>query len=93
MVEEFTPDAFRPHVGTPFSVEVAGDDPLVLTLQEVRLHREGHDLRAVPFTLVFTGPRDRLAPQATLVLRHDVLGDVVLFLVPVDVARYEAVFN
>ena len=93
MLDDLTPATFRPHVGTSFSIEVQDDDPLVLTLEEVRLDGEGHELRAEPFTLSFTGPRDRLAPQATLVLHHEVLGEVTLFLVPVDVGRYEAVFN
>lgn len=88
-----TADTFRPHVGTTFSVEVVGDEPLLLTLAEVRLHGGGHRLRAEPFTLVFTGPHDRLAPQATLALLHDALGELVVFLVPVELGRYEAVFN
>jgi hypothetical protein len=90
---DVTPDTFRPHVGTQFSIDVEGDEPLVLTLHEVRAHQRGHELRAEPFTLVFNGPSDRLAPQATLTLHHHSLGELTLFLVPVDVGQYEAVFN
>lgn len=93
MPDDITPDLFRPHVGTTFRVAVEGGEPLLLTLDEVRPHGVGHDLRAEPFTLVFSGPHDRLAPQATLTLHHDELGSFALFLVPVEVGVYEAVFN
>lgn len=93
MPADATPDTFRPHVGTPFSIDVEGGEPLVLTLEDVRLHGAGHELRAEPFTLVFSGPADRMAPQATLTLTHEALGPVEVFLVPVDPGRYEAVFN
>ena len=93
MLADATPDTFRPHVGTSFSIEVEGQDPLVLTLEEVQAHDAGHEQRVEPFTLVFGGPPDRLVPQATLRLAHPALGEFDLFVVPTDVGRYEAVFN
>ncbi|HVF75250.1 MAG TPA: hypothetical protein VM938_09385 [Acidimicrobiales bacterium] len=93
MLADPTPDTFRPHVGTPFSIEVEGGDPLVLTLEEVQAHAGGHEQRAEPFTLVFSGPADRQAPQATLRLTHQAIGAFDLFIVPTGVGRYEAVFN
>ena len=93
MLDDFGPDAFRPHVGTPFSIEVEGGEPLVLTLDAVETGGAGHEYRAEPFTLVFTGPADRMAPQGLFALQHEALGTVELFLVPVQPGRYEAVFN
>lgn len=88
-----TPDTFSPLVGTTFTVHVEGGEPLVLTLDEVQPHGAGHELRAEPFSLVFSGPADRPAPQATLAMRHDELGELVVFIVPIGEGRYEAVFN
>jgi hypothetical protein len=93
MSGDLSPDTFRPHIRTAFAIEVEGAEPLVLTLEEVRLHPGGHDQRAEPFTLLFSGPVDRMAPQATLRLAHDHLGPLDIFLVPVETGRYEAVFN
>ena len=93
MLGDVTPDTFRPHVGTAFAIEVEGGEPLVLTLEAVQVHPGGHEQRAEPFTLLFSGPADRMAPQATLRLAHDHLGTLDIFLVPVEPGRYEAVFN
>lgn len=93
VLDEATPDAFRPHVGSTFTVEVAGGDPLELVLEEVELRGAGHAGREQPFALLFSGPTDRMAPQATLILGHPALGELALFVVPVGPGRYEAVFN
>lgn len=92
MLADATPDTFRPHVGTSFAIEVQGGEPLVLTLEDVQVGT-GHELRAEPFTLVFSGPPERTAPQGTFHLEHDELGPLDVFLVPVEPGRYEAVFN
>lgn len=88
-----TPDLFRPHVGSRFAIAVEGGDPVVLTLEDVELTGPGHEFRAEPFTLSFSGPADRMAPQGTLALEHDALGRIELFLVPIGPGRYESVFN
>lgn len=93
MLADVTPDTFRPHVGTGFSIEVEVDEPIVLTLEEVHAHGAGHELRPQPFSLVFSGPQDRLATQGNFLLRHPALGDLVLFMVPIEAGRYEVVFN
>jgi hypothetical protein len=94
MLADATADTFRPHVGTGFAVEVENGEPLVITLDEVEVHPGGGlGQRAEPFTLVFSGPFERTAPQATLRLSHDVLGQLDIFLVPLGPGRYEAVFS
>ena len=93
MLDDATPDTFRPHVGTTFSIEVEDGEPLVLTLEEANPHGAGHEFRQQPFSLVFSGPQDRLATQGNYLLRHPALGDFVLFMVPIGPGRYEVVFN
>lgn len=88
-----TPEVFRPHVGTQFAIAVDSGEPIVLTLDAVEPRGTPHELRAEPFALVFSGPMDRMAPQATLALAHEELGDLELFLVPTGPGAYEAVFN
>lgn len=93
MPADLTPDTFRPHVGTTFTVEVEGGEPVVLTLEEVELRGEGHEQRTQPFSLLFSGPTDRTVAQATVRLAHPGLGDLDIFLVPIEPGRYEALFN
>ncbi len=49
------------------------------------------------FSLVFSGPIDRPLDQQIVRLRHDELGDISLFVVPVDEIagrrQYEAIVN
>ncbi len=66
------------------------------TLSEAR----AQELRESSFSLVFRGPREIALSQNTYKLKHPVLGDLQIFLVPVgqvskDAAwrDYEAVFN
>ena len=81
---------FAPHVGTAFAVaDVAGVD-LVLDKATPGPHQPGAP-REHPFTLVFTGPAG--LAQQTWLLRHPILGELAIFLVPIAEGRYEAVFN
>lgn len=94
MLADATADTFRPHVGTMFAIEVERGEPLMITLDDVEVHQGGGlGQRADPFTLLFSGPTERNAPQATLRLSHDVLGQLDIFLVPLGPGRYEAVFS
>lgn len=53
--------------------------------------------RSEPFSLVFRGPQELPLDQATYQLQHDRLGELHLFLVPIDQDEegfyYEAIFN
>ena len=50
-----------------------------------------------PFSLLFRGPRTQELIQRTFVVRHDVIGEFLLFIVPVHADDrgflYEALFN
>ena len=87
---------FEPHVGTTFSIVAEGLPPLPMMLEEARaLKRNSHDLRA-PFDLVFRG-NGELLPQGLYQFRHDVMGDIAIFIVPAakdqDGVQYCATFN
>ena len=50
-----------------------------------------------PFSILFRGPVDRAVEQGSYALRHETMGELLLFLVPVGAdengVRYEAIFN
>ena len=56
-----------------------------------------HRFRDAPFSLLLSGPRSQLLPQASYPVRHPALGIVQLFLVPVgqdaQSTEYEVTFN
>lgn len=53
--------------------------------------------RQQAFSIIFLGPADRMMPQHIYQLKHDQLGELSLFLVPIGKQErgyeYEAVFN
>ena len=88
-------DLFRGALDTWFEV-VHDGPPLLLPLKEVveRAASGGYSR----FSLLFHGPGNRVIPQGLYTLRHPLVGDQEIFLVPVvgstpDRALYEACFN
>jgi hypothetical protein len=90
-----TPADFLPLVGQTFRV-VAGETGLEVELVEVR-PLPPHRHRAEPFALTLRGPRQPVLTQRVHTLVHPALGQLALFLVPVqgggDGVAYEAIFN
>lgn len=104
MLEDLTPGWFRPHVGTRFTVDPGDDGPEVdIELVEVTpVPKSGIGSREEPFSLMFHGPQEPRLAQRIFRLRHDELGELDVFLVPIapdprnptsTAPRYEAVFN
>lgn len=114
-LDRLTAEDFRENIGVVFStrstagggaVGVGPSDPHELQLSEVTEHPEmaAGSLRA-PFDVVFHGPLEPLLPQGNYLLKHDRLGALELFLVPIGpdnltapereptAMRYEAVFG
>jgi hypothetical protein len=89
------PHAFRAQIDTGFEVEHA-DGPIPLRLASV-----SDDVVVsgfLQFSLFFHGPPARLLPQGIYVLRHETLGALALFIVPIlgstrERIVYEACFN
>lgn len=90
-----TKTAFAGTLNTKFSF--LGDDGNTHTIELVELSNGHSTPRQEQFSLLFRGDATYVFPQQIFSLRHDAMGDVNLFLVPVgrdeNGTFYEAVFN
>jgi hypothetical protein len=91
-----TSELFRPHVGTPFIVQLHNGQQSALLLEEVKNNAEeraGHH----SFSLFFHSDISFMLSQGTYCLRHTQLPELAIFLVPVSQTeqsyRYQACFN
>ncbi len=59
--------------------------------------KESEEVRREPFSLLFLGPAEPVLAQQTVPLKHDQLGELLIFLVPLgpkgEGMQYEAVFT
>lgn len=89
-------EEFSKYLNTTFRVLVDDINTLELKLNEVSDRRVSphHQER---FEIIFRGPREPLITQGSYRLEHDEMGDLILFIVPVeqnnDGIFYEACFN
>ena len=99
MLENLTPDDFRPYVNTRFHITVAeADGTLAVELIEVSdLGQGGSGPRSQPFSLVFRGPRGLFLSQQIYTVNHDEMGPLDIFLVPIRPdekgMQLQAIFN
>jgi hypothetical protein len=96
-LDQLAPEHLEPLVGQRFAVSADGaDGELSLELESVQRLRP-HKRRADPFSLLFRGPRRPVLPQRIYTLTHPGVGDLILFLVPVqggpEGISYEAIVN
>lgn len=93
-LDELTLATFEPLVGDPFVIEAGAEtlDFVLASATSAGERPEGRD----PFSLTFRGPGEPLLPQAIYALRHDGLGTLEIFIVPIgrdeNGALYEAIF-
>lgn len=93
-----TEEEFSKHIGTEFYVKF-GEGEARLTLAEVKgyMPEPTEEKKMERFSVFFDGPADSILPQQTLQMRHEMMGEFDMFLVPIGgdekVFRYEAVFN
>ena len=93
-----TEEDFSKHVGTKFYAKL-GEREVDLTLSEVRgyVPEPTEQKKMERFSLFFDGPADSFLPQQNFEMRHETLGQLDIFLVPIkgdeNGFRYEAVFN
>jgi hypothetical protein len=92
---DLTRASFEAHVSSRFTLR-AGERALELELIEVKALGATTPQRREPFSLLFRGPRDAMAPQGTYALEHGRLGTLSIFIVPLGLDAtgmlYEAVF-
>jgi hypothetical protein len=108
MPETLTIDTFATRVGDTFRLRVQPEQSLDLELIEVTplsMHpAPGAEVPAArqPFSLIFRGPTNAIAPQQIYALEHGAIGTHEMFLVPLGPGRspngqdgmlYEAVFT
>ncbi len=95
MLENWTHPAFLQQIHTSFELEHPECGNIALELVSVSELRETPRQRM--YSLLFRGPLELPFQQGSFPLRHAVMGEATLFLVPVareaDGFRYEAVFN
>ena len=89
---------FSPHVNSTFALSL-GEASVELTLtkaQKLSVHPFPGMMRE-PFSLFFRSSMPVVLPQRIYALRHEVLGPVSIFLVPLNhqdgITTYQAVFN
>ena len=92
MLDTLTVDDFRPLQGDRFRIAPDGAEPFEVELVEVTEIPREPGGRA-PFSLVFRGGPNPPLPQRIYRVEHDKLRELDIFLVPIDVDRYEAIFT
>ena len=92
MLEELTVDNFRSLRGDRFRIAPDGAPAFEVELVEVTDIPRAPGGRT-PFSLVFQGGPNPPLPQRIYPVEHDRLGELEIFLVPIAVDRYEAIFT
>lgn len=97
--EQLVFEDFKDRVGSVFTPNEPEVPAIPLVLNEAELLPANHappGLRP-PFSLVFLGADEHILPQRLYRLRHEQMGELVIFLVPVGKdgrgVSYQAVFN
>lgn len=92
-------DTFADKIGHSFALDGPEAPPIALTLTEAAA-LPNHNLAGrarEPFSLFFTTTGNFILPQQMYGLRHETLGSLAIFLVPVgregDTVTYQAIFN
>ena len=95
--ELLTIELFDDKIGQAFALDEAGAPAIPLTLTEAKALRNYTNAKRTPFSLMFTSKGDFILPQRIYALRHEVLGPLTIFLVPLshdgDISTYQAIFN
>ena len=92
MLEDLTVDDFRPLQGHRFRITPDGAEAFEVELVDVTEIPRDPGGR-VPFSLVFEGGPNPPLEQRIYRVEHDKLGELDIFLVPIAVDRYEAIFT
>lgn len=99
MVDNLTVQAFGRHLNERFEIRPgAGEQTVALELIEVsELDDSYGSPREAPFSLIFRGPQQFYLAQQIYTLRHEVMGSMDIFLVPIrpdeNGMRAQAIFN
>jgi len=78
---------FAKHLNEKFIIDFGSGEAVDILLTEV------HETSSRTFSIVFHLNKPNHAPQGIYTIRHEKLGKMDLFLVPVGPDNFEAVFN
>jgi hypothetical protein len=92
MLEDLTVDDFRPLLHDSFRISPPDAAAFEVELVDVTEIPRDPGGRA-PFSLVFQGGPNPPLAQSIYRVEHDQLGELDIFLVPIAVDRYEAIFT
>jgi Domain of unknown function (DUF6916) len=92
MLDTLTIDDFRPLLNDHFRIAPDGAEAFEVELVEVTEIPREPGGRA-PFSLVFRGGPNPPLPQRIYHVEHEKLGELEIFLVPIAVDQYQAVFT
>ncbi|MEP7148792.1 MAG: hypothetical protein ABI857_07900 [Acidobacteriota bacterium] len=94
-MENLSENIFRENLNTRFTVSFGDGETVELELIESTDH--GSTPKQEQFSIVFRGPLHPFLEQMAYEMKHETLGDVFIFIVPVrqdpEFMYYEAVFN
>jgi hypothetical protein len=95
MLEDLTVDDFRPLQGQRFRIAPDGAEAFDVELVEVTKvpGDPGDPGGRAPFSLVFQGGPNPPVEQQIYRVAHDELGELKIFLVPIAIDRYQAIFT
>ena len=98
MLDTIAGDDFKPLLNHDFEISWEGTAvSLTLTSVDVMDARHSRPGARLGFSLIFSGPPEPFFPQGTYSLRHETLGALEMFMVPLGPIenrhRYEIVFN
>jgi hypothetical protein len=98
MLDKLTIDMFAARLGETFRLQVEPERMLDLELVQVTpLKGQAGPSGREPFSIVFRGPSNAVAPQRIYPLAHDTMGTHELFIVPIGPDQrgmlYEAIFS
>ncbi|HKO96851.1 MAG TPA: hypothetical protein VJU86_07665 [Pyrinomonadaceae bacterium] len=94
-----TEKEFSQHLHTNFHLDIEGEEPLNLELIDVKgyLKKEDEHPGMERFSAMFQGPVQPALVQKLYHLKHDSMGDLDIFIVPIaknaQGVVYEAVYN
>jgi hypothetical protein len=96
-LETLMKESWSECLGGSFELLDDGGGTIIMKLAEVTGLGRGAPGRRDPYSLVFRGPPAPILPQRIYRLRHERMGDLELFLVPIgpdgEGMRYEAIFT
>lgn len=97
MLETLTKETWEAYLEQSFDIDADSQQPLQIRLTEVSGYGRRLGAQREAYSLMFRGPAQPVLMQRIYTVRHEKMGPLAIFLVPIgpDVQgmRYEAVFT